>query len=110
MLHPVAELLLFCAARADLVRRVIRPALETGRDVVCDRFSDSTVAYQGVARGLGAELAERVNDTATGGLRPALTLLLKADAGRALEAAFEVESSSAIVLAGRGAPQAPRTA
>lgn len=76
-IDPVAELLLFCAARADLVRRVIRPALEAGRDVVCDRFSDSTVAYQGAARGLGEELAQRVSDTATEGLRPGLTLLLR---------------------------------
>ncbi|HNH87359.1 MAG TPA: dTMP kinase, partial [Solirubrobacterales bacterium] len=52
-LDPIAELMLFCAARADLVSRVIRPALEIGRTVICDRFTDSTIAYQGVARGLG---------------------------------------------------------
>src|SRR5690242_5278877 len=51
-LDPLAELLLFCAARAELVAEVIRPAEDGGRDVVCDRFSDSSVAYQGVARGL----------------------------------------------------------
>ncbi len=78
-IDPLAELLLFCAARADLVRRVIRPALEAGRDVVCDRFADSSVAYQGVARGLGGELAQSISDTATEGLRPAVTLLLRAD-------------------------------
>ena len=78
-IEPLAELLLFCAARADLVQRVIRPALEAGRDVICDRFADSTIAYQGVARGLGAELAQSVSDTATGGLRPNLTLLLRTD-------------------------------
>jgi dTMP kinase len=78
-LDPLAELLLFCAARADLVRRVIRPALEAGRDVVCDRFADSTVAYQGVARGLGADLAQSTSDTATEGLRPAITILLRAE-------------------------------
>ena len=78
-LEPLAELLLFCAARADLVRRVIRPAIEAGHDVVCDRFADSTIAYQGVARGLGGELAQRVSDTATEGLRPAITLLLRTD-------------------------------
>lgn len=83
-LDPVAELLLFCAARADLVRRVIRPALEAGRDVICDRFSDSTIAYQGVARGLGADLAAQVDATATGGLRPALTILLQSDPEQAL--------------------------
>ena len=83
-LDPLAELMLFCAARADLVRRVIRPALEAGRDVVCDRFADSTVAYQGVARGLGGELAQSVSDTATEGLRPAITILLQADPEQSL--------------------------
>jgi dTMP kinase len=78
-LDPLAELLLFCAARADLVERVIRPALEAGRDVVCDRFSDSTVAYQGSARGLGAGRAISLSDTATDGLWPDLTVLLRLD-------------------------------
>ncbi len=78
-LDPLAELMLFCAARADLVRRVIRPALEAGRDVVSDRFTDSTVAYQGAARGLGTEAVERLNDAATEGLTPDLTLLIRVD-------------------------------
>jgi dTMP kinase len=78
-LDPLAELLLFCAARAQLVAEVIRPALDAGNDVVCDRFSDSTVAYQGHARGLGAELAGRLCEIATGGLQPDLTLLLRID-------------------------------
>ncbi len=78
-LDPMAELLLFCAARADLVRRVIRPALEAGRDVVSDRFSDSTAAYQGGGRGLGIELAERLSEAAAEGLRPDLTVLLWID-------------------------------
>src|SRR5919109_1308120 len=71
-LEPMSELLLFCAARADLVSRVIRPALEAGHDVVSDRFADSSVAYQGGGRGLGVELAERLSATATGGLEPDL--------------------------------------
>jgi dTMP kinase len=79
-IDPRAELLLFCAARAQLVAAEIRPALEAGTDVVCDRFADSTVAYQGGARGLGIEVAERVNEEATGGLQPDLTLLLRIDA------------------------------
>ena len=79
-LDPQAELMLFCAARADLVKQVIRPALEAGRDVVSDRFADSTVAYQGAARGLGVELVERFSDAATGGLAPDLTLLIRIDA------------------------------
>ncbi|MFN8160114.1 MAG: dTMP kinase [Solirubrobacterales bacterium] len=78
-LDPLAELLLFCAARADLVARVIRPALERGRDVVSDRFSDSSVAYQGAARGLGAGLAIGLCDTATDGLWPDLTVLIEID-------------------------------
>jgi dTMP kinase len=78
-LEPLAELLLFCAARADLTERVIRPALEDGRTVVSDRFSDSSVAYQGAARGLGVGEVIGLCDTATDGLWPDLTLLLKVD-------------------------------
>jgi dTMP kinase len=76
-LDPIAELILFGAARADLVARVIRPAIEAGRDVVCDRFADSTIAYQGVGRGLGAERVEELNRLATDGLEPDLTVLLR---------------------------------
>jgi dTMP kinase len=78
-LDPYAELLLFLAARADLVAQVIRPALEQGRDVVSDRFSDSSVAYQGAARGLGVGEVISLTDTATDGLWPDLTLLLRMD-------------------------------
>ena len=70
------EALLFAAARAELVARVIRPALDQGRVVVCDRFLDSSLAYQGGGRGLGVEEVERVNAWATGGLLPDLTILL----------------------------------
>jgi dTMP kinase len=76
-MDPLAELLLFCAARAELVAQVIGPAREAGRDVVCDRFSDSSVAYQGVARGLGVERVEHLCDLATRGIWPDLTLLLR---------------------------------
>jgi dTMP kinase len=78
-LEPLAELLLFLAARADLTERVIRPALEAGRTVVSDRFSDSSVAYQGAARGLGVGEVIGLCDTATDSLWPDLTLLLKVD-------------------------------
>jgi len=78
-LEPLAELMLFLAARADLTERVIRPALEAGRDVVADRFSDSSVAYQGAARGLGVGEVITLCDTATDGLWPDLTLLLRID-------------------------------
>jgi dTMP kinase len=74
-----AELLLFCAARAELCANVIAPARIEGRDVVCDRFVDSTVAYQGAARGLGMEMVERVNQIAIGGCEPDLTVLLRID-------------------------------
>lgn len=95
-LDPVAELLLFCAARADLIGRVIKPALDTGRTVVCDRFVDSTIAYQGVARGLGIVRVREINDAATGGLDPDLTLMLRVDPAKGLQRArgddrFEAE-------------------
>jgi dTMP kinase len=82
-LGPLAELLLFCAARAELVSQVIGPARERSEDVVCDRFSDSSVAYQGTARGLGAERVEEICDLATGGVWPDLTILLRIDPERA---------------------------
>ncbi len=78
-LEPLAELLLFLAARADLTERVIRPALEAGRTVVSDRFSDSSIAYQGAARGLGVGEVIGLCEAATDGLWPDLTLLLKLD-------------------------------
>ncbi len=73
---PEAELLVFAAARAQLVAEVLRPALARGALVVCDRFADSTTAYQRYGRGLDAALVARVNEAATSGLSPALTLLL----------------------------------
>jgi dTMP kinase len=73
---PRAELLLFLAARAQHVEETIRPALAAGRIVVCDRFSDSTIAYQGFAGGLPLEQVESLIDFAAGGLWPDLTLLL----------------------------------
>jgi len=78
-LSPQAEALLFAAARAELVASTIRPALAAGRVVVSDRFLDSSLAYQGAARGLGVDEVERVNDFAIAGLRPDLTLLLDID-------------------------------
>ena len=82
-LDPLAELLLFCAARAELVAQVVAPARESGRDVICDRFSDSSVAYQGVARGLGADRVEEICDLATGGVWPDVTILLRIKPDRA---------------------------
>ena len=80
---PMAELLLFCAARAELVGEVIRPALDDGRIVVCDRFVDSSVAYQGHARGLGTDIVREACALATGGLEPDLTLLLTVEPAEA---------------------------
>jgi dTMP kinase len=71
-----AELLLINASRAQLVREVIEPALAAGEVVLCDRFYDSTVAYQGYGRGLDLEHVRRIIDFAVGNTRPALTLLL----------------------------------
>jgi dTMP kinase len=84
-LDPRAELLLFCAARAELVARVIRPKLDEGADVVCDRFIDSTVAYQGVGRGLGAESVEQINAMAIATCVPDLTVLLRIEPEAALD-------------------------
>ncbi|MGB7587883.1 MAG: dTMP kinase [Solirubrobacterales bacterium] len=78
-IDPLAELLLFLAARADLTARVIRPALEESRDIVSDRFADSSVAYQGAARGLGVGEVISLTDAATEGLWPDLTVLLRVD-------------------------------
>jgi dTMP kinase len=73
---PWAEAALFAAARAQLVDEVIRPALAKGADVVCDRYIDSSLAYQGIARGLGVERVLELNLLATGGLLPDRTFLL----------------------------------
>jgi dTMP kinase len=80
-----AEALLYAAARAQLVDERVRPLLDDGRWVLLDRFVDSSLAYQGAARGLGIDAVAAINEFATGGLRPDRTLLLRLDpaAGRA---------------------------
>lgn len=78
------ELLLMCAARAQLVRTVIEPALEAGIAVLCDRYLDSTVAYQGYGRGIDLEAIDHVLEIATGGLLPDRTILLDAEPDRVL--------------------------
>jgi dTMP kinase len=75
-LSPRAEALLFCAARAEHVDRVIRPALAAGHTVLCDRFSDATLAYQGYGGAVPVPQLDQLNALATGGLQPGLTLLL----------------------------------
>ena len=74
--RPMSELLLFEAARAQLVESVIRPGLDGGTTVICDRYTASTVAYQGHGRGLDLALIQQLNEMATGGLVPDLTVLL----------------------------------
>jgi dTMP kinase len=78
-IDPFAELLLFSAARADLLARVVQPALEAGGTVVADRFADSSVAYQGGARGLGTSHVLSLVDQTIDGLWPDLTLYLRID-------------------------------
>jgi dTMP kinase len=75
-ISPLAELMLFNASRAQLVRDVVRPALDAGKAVICDRYADSTTAYQGYGRGLDLVVIGAVNQAATQGLRPDLTILL----------------------------------
>jgi dTMP kinase len=78
-ISPWAEAALFAAARAELVERVIAPALESHKVVVCDRYVDSSLAYQGIARGLGVEEVLQLNEHATGGLFPDRTFLVLVD-------------------------------
>jgi dTMP kinase len=86
-MSPWAETTLFAAARAELVERVIAPALAAGKDVVCDRYIDSSLAYQGIARGLGLERVLELNLVVTGGLLPDRTFLVVVDAATAYERA-----------------------
>jgi dTMP kinase len=83
-MSPWAEAALFAAARAELVARVIAPALEDGVDVVCDRYIDSSLAYQGIARDLGVERVLELNLYATNGLLPDRTFLVLVDPQTAL--------------------------
>jgi dTMP kinase len=79
----LAEATLVAAARAQLVEEVIRPALARGADVVCDRYLDSSLAYQGIGRGLGVDRVLELNLVATGGLLPDKTFLLELPAAEA---------------------------
>ncbi len=104
-----AELFLYEACRAQIVKDVIRPALEDGATVLCDRFTDSTIAYQGRGRGLDIPSIETLNNLATGGLVPDVTILLdcgveeglkraisriEATGGKAREDRFEKEDAA----------------
>jgi len=99
-ISPQAELFLFAASRAQLVAELIRPALEDGKVVICDRFTYSTLVYQGYGRGLGLTAIEMVNNMATGNLNPDLIILLdiSPEQGlarkRSLKDRFELEDLS----------------
>jgi dTMP kinase len=90
-LDPRSEALLFAAARAELVAAVIRPALANGKVVISDRYLDSSLAYQGHARGLGEAEVRHINEWATAGLEPDLTILLRIDPAIAAARAGEAD-------------------
>ena len=84
-ISPLAELLLFNVSRAQLVTEVIKPNLEKGINIICDRYSDSTTAYQGYGRGLNLPDVKKVNSIATQGLAPNLSILLDMPVEKGLE-------------------------
>lgn len=84
-LHPRTEILLFLAARAQLVEQLIKPALSAGKLVLCDRYGDSTLAYQGYGHGLDLETLRKMLAFATDGLKPDLTVYLDIDVEAGLQ-------------------------
>ena len=88
----MTELLLFFASRAQNLAEVIRPALGAGQVVVCDRFTDASVAYQGYGRGLGSAAVQQLSEVACGDLQPDLTLWLDIEPAAALARVGERES------------------
>ncbi len=99
-ISPEAELFLFAASRAQLIAEVIRPALKEGKVVICDRFTHSTLVYQGYGRGLNLAMVEKINGLATGNLNPDLVIFLdiSPEQGlarkRSLKDRFELEDLS----------------
>jgi dTMP kinase len=89
-MSPWTEAMLYAAARTELVSQIIVPALRRGDDVVADRFLDSSLAYQGYGRGLDLHVLQRLQDAATAGLRPQLTIWLDIDAGAGLRRANNI--------------------
>lgn len=81
----ITEALLFAAIRTEHVNRVIRPALEAGKVVICDRFVDSSLVYQGLAGGLPLDFVQQINEMATGALKPHRTIVLDIDPNLALQ-------------------------
>ncbi len=110
LLHPPgegwnaeAEALLFAAARADHVARLINPVLDTGRWVVCDRFVDSSRAYQGGAGGLGDDAIVALHAFGSHGMRPDLTILLEVDEARLAERLAARDGGASDAIGGRSA-------
>lgn len=101
--NPRAEALLFAAARSDHVERLIQPALEAGRWVICDRFLDSSRAYQGGAGGLGDDDILALHRIGSGGLLPDLTLLIEVSAQTAVARTARRDGGEADRIGGRGA-------
>lgn len=97
---PVTEMLLFAASRAQFVREVVEPALAKGVTVLSERYVDASLAYQGYGRGIDVALVRRVNEVATGGLLPDLTLLLDIDPAVGLQRARTAGGKEGV--AGRG--------
>jgi len=83
-ISPLTELMLFNASRAQLVTEVIQPSLKSGKVVISDRYADSTTAYQGYGRGLEIAMVKAINNAATQGLKPTLTILLDIPVGEGL--------------------------
>jgi dTMP kinase len=98
-----AEALLFGAARADHVARLIRPSLDAGRWVVCDRFVDSSRAYQGGAGGVGDQAVQTIHGIGSGGLRPDLTIILTIDRASAMARTAARDGDVADAIGGRSA-------
>ena len=88
-LRPIPELLLYFASRAQNIAEVITPALEAGKIVIADRFTDATAAYQGYGRGLGVETVRTIESVACSGVQPDLTLLLDIDPETGVRRALE---------------------
>ncbi len=84
-ISPQSELFLFESARGDLVDKIIKPALEKGKLVLCDRFTDSTMAYQGFGRGLCKNTIEKTNSMASSNILPTITFYLRIDTGKSVK-------------------------
>jgi dTMP kinase len=93
-ISPLAETLLFLASRAELVTEIIAPALREGKIVLCDRFFDSTVVYQGIARGLGEKEILKMNLWATGGVVPDITFLLSVKVSKGKKRMYDADKKT----------------